>query len=95
MFQLQEARSHLAASMMQSVLDHPQVKESVNNATKAGVPFWQILTVIMPIIMSLFNGTPLNPQAMIASIIAAINALIHPVVPPVPVPPTPPAPVNP
>ena len=85
-----DSRGVMSASMLQSVLGHPQVKEAVNSATKAGVPFWQIITTIIPMILAVFNGKPLDLQA----IIAAINALIHPVVP-VPVPPTPPAPVNP
>jgi len=83
-----DAHSHMVATMLQSVLKHPQVASAVNGATKAGVPFWQIITAIIPMILAVFNGSPLNLQA----IIAAINALIHPVVPPVP--PTPPAPIN-
>lgn len=83
-----DSRGVMSASMLQSVLGHPQVKEAVNSATKAGVPFWQIITAIIPMILAVFSGSPLNLQA----IIAAINALIHPVVPPVP--PTPPAPIN-
>lgn len=72
-----DSRGLMSASMLQSILKHPQVKEAVSNATKAGVPFWQIITAVIPLILAVFNGSPLDLQ----SIIAAINALIHPVAP--------------
>jgi hypothetical protein len=78
-----QAAGHQAntfTGVLNAALNNPKVKVATAHAAAAGVPFWQILSVIMPMVLDVLRGKPLD----MAAILAAIEALIPQ---PAPVPP--------
>lgn len=82
-----QAASHQAntfSGVLSATLNSPKVKILTAQAAAAGVPFWSILAVVLPLVLAVLQGKPVD----MAAILAAIEALIpQPTPAPVPTPP--------
>lgn len=61
------------ANVLSAILQHPEVAAARKQAQAAGIPFIQIIIALLPFVMQLLSGAPLNIQAIIAAILAILN----------------------
>lgn len=52
------------------VLSQPDIADAKRQALAAGVPIWQIITAILPFVLQIISGKPIDIQAIIAAILA-------------------------
>lgn len=58
--------------VLSATLNSPRVKALTTRAVAAGVPFWQILAAVVPLVLAVLQGKPID----MAAVLAAIEALI-------------------
>lgn len=54
------------------ILSHAGVRDAKNRALAAGIPFWQIITTILPFVIQFITTGKIDWQAVIAAILALI-----------------------
>jgi hypothetical protein len=52
------------------LLGQPEIAAAKDQAIAAGIPIWQIIAAMLPFILQLISGKPLDIQAIIAAILA-------------------------
>jgi hypothetical protein len=68
---LHVASSH--ANLLGIVMNNHGVRKAINRALAAGVPWADILAIILPLIGSIFSGGAIDWQSIIAAILALIT----------------------
>jgi hypothetical protein len=56
-----------------AIVSMPGVNQAIATARRGGVPFIMILQVLLPFILAMMNGQPIDINAVIAAILALLN----------------------
>ena len=70
---IQDHHMSIRGKLSQQIMGHPDVAAAVNAALAAGIPWQQILAVMLPIIINLISGGKVDWQAIITAILALIT----------------------